>query len=216
MLNYSNPIVFSPQTNGQKTVKEILDETAKQLENGEFSNQPEIKVELEQIIAECYFGEGNYALGSKHTEEYLDLHRKLYGEDDAKTLVASEERAFMLFGEGKLTESEKHYRKILPLMRNEKRKGNIKAENLADALDNFGYLRRTQGDSKEAELLFRKILVPSHLWSGDNLRNQAISYYEQGRYAESLSKVTETLKIYRESFGTHYDNYPTALIIQGL
>jgi serine/threonine protein kinase len=307
MLNYSNPIAFSPQNNGQKTVKEILDETAKQLENGEFSNQPEIKVELEQIIAECYFGQGDYALAKKHTEEYLDLHRKLYGENDIKTLAASEWRAFMLFDEGKLTESEKHYRKILPLMRNEKRKGNIKAENLAGALDNFGYLRRTQGDSKEAELLFReslalrsempkeslyiigptrstlastladqgrfeealqtareavaeyrqreetdtpnfgftltvlggfltekgdyagadanlheaelifrKLLQPSHLWMGDNLRNQAISFYQQGRYAESLSKVTETLKIYRESFGPYYDNYPTALIIQGL
>jgi len=307
MLNYSNPIVFSPQNNGKKTVKEILDETAKQLENGEFSNQPEIKVELEQIIAECYYGQGNYALASKHSQEYLDLHRKLYGENDIKTLAASERRAFMLFSEGKLAKSEKDYRKILPLMRNEERKGNIKAENLAGALNNFGYLRRTQGDSKEAELSFReslalssqmpkeslyiigptrstlastladqgrfeealqtareavaeyrqreetdtpnfsftltvlggfltekgdygeadanlreaeaiqrKFLNPSSLWLGDNLRNQALSYYQQGRYAESLSKVTETLKIYRETFGPYYDNYPTALIINGL
>jgi len=51
--------------------------------------------------------------------------------------------------------------KILPLMRNEERKGNIKAENLAGALDNFGYLRRTQGDSKEAELSFRESLALS-------------------------------------------------------
>jgi eukaryotic-like serine/threonine-protein kinase len=307
MLNYSNPIVFSPQKNGQKTVKEILDEAAKRLENGEFSNQPEIKVELEQIIAECYYGQGNYALASKHTQEYLDLHRKLYGENDAKTLAASQWRAFMLFSEGKLAESEKDYREILPLMRNEKQKGNIKVENLAGALNNFSALRRTQGDSKEAELSFReslalssqmpkeslyiigpirstlastladqgrfeealqtareavaeyrqreetgtpnfgftltvlggfltekgdyaeadtnlheaeaiqrKFLNPSSLWLGDNLRNQAISYYQQGRYAESLSKVTEALKIYRESFGTYYDNYPTALIINGL
>jgi tetratricopeptide (TPR) repeat protein len=193
------------------------------------------------------------------------------------------------------------------LMRNEERKENIKAENLAWALNNFGYLRRTQGDSKEAELSFReslalssqmpkeslyiigptrstlastladqgkfeealqtareavaeyrqreetdtpnfgftltvlggfltekgdyaeadtnlreaeeiqrKFLNPSSLWLGDNLRNQAISYYQQGRYAESLRKVTEALKIYRDSFGPYYDNYPTALIINGL
>jgi tetratricopeptide (TPR) repeat protein len=213
----------------------------------------------------------------------------------------------VLFEQGKLAKSEKDYRRILPLMRNEERKGNIKAENLAWALNNFGYLRRTQGDSKEAELSFReslalssqmpkeslyiigptrstlastladqgrfeealqtareavaeyrqreetdtpnfgftltvlggfltekgdyaeadtnlreaeeiqrKFLNPSNLWLGDNLRNQAISYYQQGRYAESLSKVTEALKIYRDSFGPYYDNYPTALIINGL
>ena len=195
-------------------------------------------------------------------------------------------------------------------MRLEQKKGNIKAASLADALNIFAYLRRTQGDSKEAESLFREALTlsaqmsalelhltntattrstlasaladqgrfeealqtsreavtelrqrrennmpdfgfaltvlgglltekgdyveadailreaeanlrrfflePSNLWLGDNLRNQAISFYQQGRYAESLSKVTEALKIYRESFGTHYDHYPTALMIQGL
>jgi tetratricopeptide (TPR) repeat protein len=66
------------------------------------------------------------------------------------------------------------------------------------------------------EAIYRKLLAPSSLWLGDNLRNQAISLYQQARYAESLNKVTETLKIYLETFGTHYDQYPTALIIQGL
>jgi tetratricopeptide (TPR) repeat protein len=222
-------------------------------------------------------------------------------------MLASENRAAVLFRQANLTESEKLYRQILPLMRNEKRKGNIKTETLVKALNLFGYLRRTQGDSKEAELSFReslalrpelskdpryiiepirstlastladqgkfeealqtardavmeyrqrgdtdsvnfgfaltvlgglltekgeyaeadasldraeainrKLLAPSSLWLGDNLRNQAISLYQQARYPESLSKLTETLKIYLESFGTHYDNYPTALIIQGL
>ena len=222
-------------------------------------------------------------------------------------MLASENRAGLFFREGNLPEAEKHYRQILPLMRNEKRKGNIKAEVLVNALNMFGYLRRTQGDSKEAELAFReslalnselsqdpryiiepirstlastladqgkfeealqtardavteyrqrgetdsvnfgfaltvlggflvekgeyaeadanlktaevidrKLLAPSSLWLGDNLRNQAVSLYQQARYAEALSKVTETLKIYLEGFGPHYDNYPTALIIQGL
>jgi non-specific serine/threonine protein kinase/serine/threonine-protein kinase len=69
---------------------------------------------------------------------------------------------------------------------------------------------------REAEAIFRKRLAPTTLWLGDNLRNQAILFYEQGKYDESLTKVMEALKIYREGFGTHYDNYPTALITHGL
>jgi tetratricopeptide (TPR) repeat protein len=51
---------------------------------------------------------------------------------------------------------------------------------------------------------------------GDNLRNQAGSLYRQGKYTEAKSKADEALKIYRQSFGPHYDHYPTALAIQGL
>jgi tetratricopeptide (TPR) repeat protein len=69
---------------------------------------------------------------------------------------------------------------------------------------------------REAEAIFRKLLSPSHLWLADNLRNQAALLYEEGRFAESLEKVTRALDLYRQNFGTHYDNYPTALIIRGL
>jgi serine/threonine-protein kinase len=192
-------------------------------------------------------------------------------------------------------------------MREERKKGNIKAEELVTALNGCAYLRRTQGDSREAELLFREALslnsqIPdefryinattrstlastladqgrfdealqtareavveyrqhgennnpncgfaltilggfltekgdftsadanlreaemifrkqlSHtsLWLGDNLRNQSVSFYQQGKYAEAINRANEAQSIYRESFGTHYDHYPTALIIQGL
>lgn len=50
----------------------------------------------------------------------------------------------------------------------------------------------------------------------DNLWNQAALLYEEGRFSESLGKVTRALDLYRQNFGTHYDNYPTALIIRGL
>jgi len=208
---------------------------------------------------------------------------------------------------GEMIESEKLFREILPLTRIEQRKGNIKAENLFDELVNFAYLRRTQGDSTEAESLFRealtldsqippasryslgitqstlastladqgrfdealetaraavansrlrgdterpdfgfsltilggfltdkgnyveadtclrdgetifrRLLQPTHLWLGDVLRNEAISFYRQERFEEADIKVNEAIKIYLESFGEHYDNYPTALIVKGL
>ena len=39
---------------------------------------------------------------------------------------------------------------------------------------------------------------------------------EENRFDESLEKATKTLDLYRANFGTHYDNYATALIICGL
>ncbi|MDQ6625825.1 MAG: serine/threonine-protein kinase [Verrucomicrobiota bacterium] len=309
MLNYSNPILNLPRNNSrQSTMTDVLDATAKRLASGEFSTQPEIRAELERIIGFNYFEQGKADLGKKHLYEYVGLQYQLYGEADRRSLLASHIRASLLFSEGKIAESEALYREILPRMRQEQRRGTIKPYDLVNAVNNFAYVRRTQGDSKEAEALFReslalsrqlpdesryliigvtrstlastladqgrfeeaiqtskeavaeyrqrrqtdtpdfafastvlggflaeegsyaeadanlagaeaiyrKLLEPSSLWLGDNLRNQALSLYHQDRYAEALSKVAEALAIYRESFGPHYDNYPTALIVEGL
>ena len=284
-----------------------MDEAAKRLESGAFVDEPEVRADLERIVATSYAGQGKRQLADEHIQKYLALVTELYGSDHPKTLAASATRAKILFNNDKMAESEKLYRQVLPRMRAEQQKGNIKAEVLADALNNFAYLRRTQGDSHEAELLFReslaltpqiptgerdvvgitrstlasaladqgkfeealrtaqetvsderqtgqadtpgfgfsltvlggfltdnrqfaeadaalreaeaifrKLLSPSHLWLADNLRNQAALLYEEGRFAESLEKVTRALELYRQNFGTHYDNYPTALIIRGL
>jgi tetratricopeptide (TPR) repeat protein len=69
---------------------------------------------------------------------------------------------------------------------------------------------------KEGEQILRQLQSPTSLWLGDNLRNQAISFYRQGKYAESQSRITETEKIYLEGFGPAYDQYPTVLIFKGL
>jgi eukaryotic-like serine/threonine-protein kinase len=308
VLNSTNPVLkVSHDNSRERTITEVLDEAARRVESGEFDNQPEVKAELERIIANSYNGQGRHRLADQHMQEYVVLQSKLYGESDPRTLVASAYWATVLFTRGELTEAEIKFRQVLPLMRSEHQKGNLKAEVLLDALLNFAYLRRTQGDSREAESLFRevlalsrqipaeslypiavtqstlastladqgkfdealqtareavtearqrgeadrpdfgfsltvhggfltdkgdfaeadaalregeaifrKLLSPSHLWLGDNLRNQAICFYRQNKFAEAQSKVDETLKIYLESFGVHYDNYPTALITKGL
>jgi hypothetical protein len=74
-----------------------------------------------------------------------------YGENHPKALTASADWAALLFNKGEMTEAEKLYRKVLPPMRIDQQRRNIEAAFLMDAVTNFGYLRRTQGDSKEAE-----------------------------------------------------------------
>ncbi len=308
ILKYSNPILNNLRKNGQETtVSEVLDEAARRLESGEFDSSPEVKAELERTVATTYYGQGKYQTGRKHLEQYVLLLKELYGEDHPKMIAGSITWAALLFSKGEIDEAEKTYRRYLPLLKNEYQKGNVKAETLAEALNNFAYLRRTQGDSREAEslfretlelipqlsdetrnivattrstlastiadqgrfdealqtareaveefkkrgeidspnyafsltvyggflsekgefaeadkvlreaeIIFRKFLSPSNLWLGDNLRNQAISLYNQGKYPEAIEKADMTLKMYEESFGKHYDHYPTALMIKGL
>jgi tetratricopeptide (TPR) repeat protein len=104
-----------------------------------------------------------------------------------------------------------------------RQRGNPDRPDLGFSLTVLGGFLSDKGDFaaadaglREAETIFRRLLQPSHLWLGDNLRNQAISFYRQSRFVEAQNKVGETLKIYFESFGVHYDNYPTALITKGL
>lgn len=308
MLSYANPYLDTSRTNGRTTsMKEVLDNAAKRIESDDFANQPEIKAELERIIAYSYNGQGDQKLADEHMQKYISLESKLHAPNDPSLLPASAASAGLLFGKGELAQSELLYRQIVPRMRIEYAKDSVSAEDLVETLNNFAYLRRTQGASEEAELLFRetlalspklpkasrfplgitrstlastladegkfdealetargaladgrragrtdtpdfgfsltilggflcdklqfndadaalaeaetifrRLLGPAHLWLGDNLRNQAISFYQQGRYAEAEAKVNEALKIYLESFGPHYDQYPTTLITQGL
>ncbi|MBK8467516.1 MAG: serine/threonine protein kinase [Chloracidobacterium sp.] len=307
-LKYSNPFLNSVRKIGHETtVNEVLDEAARKLENGQFDSSPEIKAELESTVASIYFGQGKYQPAYEHLEQHITLVKNLYGENDPKVIEASLMWASLLFYRGETDKAEETFRQYLPLLQNESQKGNITADSVAGNINGFAAVCRTNGKSREAETLFRKILdltpqlsergrsavatarstlastiadqgrfdealgtardavdeyrqrsetdspnygfsltvlggfltdkgdydeadkdlkdaetifrgllSPSTLWLGDNLRNQSISLYEQGKYTEAMDKAEEALKIYNESFGKHYDNYPTTLIVKGL
>ncbi|MEO6969457.1 MAG: protein kinase [Chthoniobacterales bacterium] len=308
ILNYANPYLNPSRRNGSvPTTSDVLDEATKRLDDGAFADEPGVRAELERIIGMSYYSQGNRQLGAQHIRNFVQLQGNSYGPDDPRTVLASATQAMLLFANGDIAAAEKLYRRVLPALRSEHRRGEITTDTLSEALCDLAYIRRTQGDSREAEsffrevltlgpefrpqsryllgmtqstlastladegkfaealqtarqavameraegetgmpaygfsltilggflvdqgdfaagdkalkegeAIFRKLLSPTHLWLGDNLRNQAISYYQQGRFAEAQTKDAEALRIYLESFGPKYDNYPTALLTKGL
>ncbi|MDQ6625738.1 MAG: serine/threonine-protein kinase [Verrucomicrobiota bacterium] len=308
LISYSNPYLDSSRKNGRNaTMSDLLDAAARRLTDPMLTLQPESRAELERIISTSYNGQGNQRLAEEHMRKYITLATRLYSPGDPRLIPALSASAYVLFSHGDLEAAEKAYREVLPRLRKAYAQGKFKVDDFVAALNNFGYLRRTQGDSGEAELLFRetialssklpknshfvagitrstlastladeghfqealrtaqeavegeqqadrrdtpsygfaqtilggfltdneefakadealsegeqlfrRLLGPAHLWLGDNLRNQAISFYRQGRFTEAQIKVTEALRIYEESFGPHYDQYPTALMTKGL
>lgn len=307
MISYSNPVVQPRKANGSTSINDALEAASKRLETKEFDDQPEVKAELERALSDSYFGQGNRAHGQEHAQAYIRLATAAAAGDKAKLLLVLPVKAGALFAEGRMKESEALFRKILPALRKAYVKGDADVGLLVGTLNVYGYLRRTQGNSKDAELafrealsvapqlpktshfivgitrstlastladeglfsealrtaleavgegrragladtpgfgfsltvlgglltddnqlpeadkvlaegeaIFRRFLEPSHLWLGDNLRDRAIALYKEKRYGEAEEKVDECLRIYRAGFGSHYDQYPTALIIQGL
>jgi serine/threonine protein kinase len=306
-LGYSNPLVnLAGKPQGETTVTDVLDEAGRQLESAEFAAQPEVRADLERTIAMSYFGQGRRDLWEKHLKKYVEIQRSIGAKNDAKTLLATATLAEIVENDD-MKQAETLLREVLPQLKRQYRKGRITAADLADILVNFGYLRRTQGDSKEAETLFRAALAlapklpgdepfvlgltrstlastladqgrfaealqsaretvatylqsgrtetadfafaltilggflteqgdfagadtnlaqgeailrkrqgAAALWLGDNLRNQAISFYRQARFTLAADKAAEAKRIYLESYGPSYDNYPTVLIVEGL
>ncbi len=308
MLTYSNPMQPVPGTSRTFTVMEdVLDDAAKRLESDEFTRRPEVRLRLERILGDAFLHQGRYDQMYDHYRRYIRLYQEQSGRDDPESLDTLALLALDHFAKGNLSQSEAIYRRTIPPMRAAVGDGKIDPGVFAAALNNFGYLRRTQGDSKEAEAsfrevldlsprfardsrfvvgvtratlasvladqgrfqealqtareavaesrragiattpdfgfiltiyggflteaerydeadsalteasrIFRQLISPKSLWTGDNLRNQAALLYREERYSDALAKAQETMRIYRESFGTHYDNYPTVLTIQGL
>lgn len=308
MLTYSNP---QSQVGGNSrtpiVMQELLDDAARRLESDEFTSEPEVRIQLERMLGDAYCDQGRYDLMYQHYRKYIQLREEHPGTNEVESLDTLSLRALELFAKGKLPQSEALYRQTLPRMRTAYHEGKMKPELLAHALENFGYLRRTQGDSKEAESsfrevielapmfsgdphfivivtratlasvladqgkfeeamqtardavvegqregiastpgfgfvltiyggfltdagryaeadsalmeaehIYRRLLSSRDLWSADNARNQGALLYREGRYESALTKAREAGHVYLECFGSHYDNYPTALTIEGL
>ncbi|MGI8786192.1 MAG: protein kinase domain-containing protein [Pyrinomonadaceae bacterium] len=222
-LKYSNPILSNLRKNGQETtVNEVLDEAARRLDNGEFDASPDVKAELELTVGTAYVGQGKYPLARKHFEKYVFLLKELYAENDPKMLVGQMTWADLLFNKGETDEAEKTYRRYLPLLKIEYQKGSVTTEEMANTLDYFAYLRRTQGDSREAESIFREALelIPK---LSDEERNSvattrstlASTIADQGRFDEALKTAREAVEEYEKRGETDSPNYGFALNILG-
>ena len=161
MLNYSNPeTTVKKGENELITVKDVLDKAAKQIENEDFSDQPNVKVQLNYIIGNSYYTQGFYETAEKHFQIAFDEQSKISGANSPATTVKIKLMIASNFGQrAKRTESNEMFEQTLPLARIEFQKGNLEASFLLTSLHDFAVNRRAIGNSKEAEDLLREGLA---------------------------------------------------------
>ncbi len=201
LLSASNPQIDASRTDGHDTtVKELLDAASQKLETDELSNQPEVKAELKRIIGISYIEQGQYEAAQKNLEAALKLKTEIYGENSPETLQTLVAVANLWLATGKNEEADKFYRQRLSILRTEQKKGNVHADDLFAALSDFGLLRRAQGDSHEAESLFREALSLRSQTSAE-MKNVigtaesvlALTLADQGNFAEAEKMIRDKL-----------------------
>ena len=158
MLNASSPENSLRNSGRELTVKDVLDDASKRLADEDLSSQPEVKAELQRIIGASYLSLGQYVPAEQNLSAALELQTRVYGEDHLETLETMVMMASLWVNKGDLPKADDFYRRSLPNLRSALLKGTIKPEYLFTSLGDFALVRRTLGDSKEAEMLLRESL----------------------------------------------------------
>ena len=222
-LRYSNPFLSPLKKSGRETtVNEVVEEAARRIENGEFDNDPDLKMELERTISSIFFGQGQYIRAREHMSQYVELTKQSFGPNDPRFITASVWWGGLLFAKGDMAEAEAVYREFIPKLRLAYSDGAIAPALMADSLNNFAYLRRTQGDSREAEQLFRESLEIIPLLNdadrtvvATTRSTLASTIADQGRFNEALETAALAVDEYRQRGETDTPSYGFALNVLG-
>lgn len=203
------------------TIKDVLDTASERIANGELSDQPAVKAELQEIIGSRYLALGKYDLAEKNLRESLDLMTGLYRENDVRTIKVMGQWASLLMARSDFAGSEAAFRKALPILKSELAKGNINVDEVVLRMSDFAVLRRAEGDSKEAESILREVVALQPLSTISNGKNAtavldgtgtlALTLADQGRFDEALVMEREVLAALQENRLDHTPTYGYSL-----
>ncbi|MBS0659434.1 MAG: serine/threonine protein kinase [Verrucomicrobia bacterium] len=200
VFEVASPLRAGPSDSRQGALADMLDAAVQRLENEGAKMSPEVRAEMYWMLARAYNHVGRYDLSRRFAQEFVDLQETLTGPGDPRTVLARAFHGALLFDRGDLAGAEKIYRAALPRLRELQRRGKVAAALLAENLNNFGYIRRTQGDSREAEAAFREMLAlgpqlprESRHLVGITLATLASTLADSGRFGEALATAREAV-----------------------
>jgi eukaryotic-like serine/threonine-protein kinase len=188
-------------------VRTALDRAAARIA-GKFDRQPEVEAAIRDTIGQTYEDLGQYPEARKHLERALDLHRKVLGAENPKTLATMRRLAATAQLQGKYPEAEALLKQTLQIQRR------VLGPEHPDTLDSMNSLAITylfQGKYAQAEALYsqtleiqRRVLGPEHPDTLISMNNLADAYVRQGKYPEAEALLNQTLEIKRRMLGPQH------------
>ncbi len=223
MLNYSDPnTAVKKGENELITVKDVLDKAAKQIENEDFSAQPDVKAQLNYIIGNSYYTQGFYDAAEKHFQIAFEEQTKISGANSTETVEIKLRLGETFVQKGKRAEADAIFREIMPLARREFQKNKLETGFLINVLESFAANRRALGNSKEAEEILREALALEPFASEKEkplisvIRGTlSLTLFDQGKIDEAIATQSEHIAELRRTSAAETWEFGYALTALG-
>jgi len=190
-------------------VRTALDRAAARI-TGKFDHQPEVEAAIQDTIGQAYYDLGLYPEAKKHLERALDLHRRVLGADNPKTLSTMSSLGRIADAQGKYAEAVALLDQTLQTMRRvlgPEDPVTLRAiKNLAWTYNLNGKYQQAEALNSQALEIQRRTLGPEHLDTLASMNNLASVYDSQGKYAQAEKLFSQTLEIKRRVLGSEHPN----------
>jgi tetratricopeptide (TPR) repeat protein len=178
------------------TVRYMLDEAAKRIEEGALIDQPEVEASVRMTLGETYEGLGAYETAEAHLSTASDILHSRLGERHPSTLRAQRSLAGILRVQGKFAAAESLLRRTADLQ------AEISGNSHPDTLASLTELARAlwgPGRFEEAESIHRSTLAIQRKVLGDAHPDTIESMIHLGGVNRALGRFDQAEPLLREA-----------------
>lgn len=200
-----------------RLLHEMLTDFAARLPT-ELSDHPDAEAEVRGTLGMALWSLGDAAAGHEQYRAQHAIFRRLYGEDDSRTLISANHLGLLALRLGRRDEAKTLLAETL--RRCQRQLGAEHATTLT-AQSNYAYVLHDLGHVEEAAELHRATLEalrrtvgPDHADAITSLNNYALCLLDLGRPADALPLEQEVLERRRRVLGS--DHPDTAIACQNL
>jgi serine/threonine protein kinase len=196
-------------------VRTALDRAAQRIP-GKFDRQPEVEASIRDTMGQTYMDLGLYPEARKQLERALDLHRRLLGAENPKTIKTMSRLGRTAMLQGKYPEAETLLGQAMEI---ERRVLGPAHPDTLYSMNNLANVYYSQGKYPQAEALDsqtleirRRVLGPEHPDTLSSMNNLANVYYSQGKYPQAEALDSQTLEMMRRVLGPEHPETLTTMV----
>ncbi len=197
-----------PEKKGKDvTVREILDEAAKQIDT-ELADEPRVRAALSNAIGLTYLGLGAYEQAEFHLQSAFELRDSLPTCDDIERVESLDNLGTLKYERGEYAAAGVLFEQALELL--ERARGPDHPDSMG-TLNNLAVVKQTMGDHRAAEQLQRKVLRVrrkalgnDHIDLAVTLQNLGYVLSQQGQYAPAERFYREALELRERHYGENH------------